>query len=251
MELCSAEIFSPRVPQFFVFRGKETCQVESIMIVAHSMGGYVARLTPIRHPSTRGLLPNIITLATPHGNPLYAFDETIHRLHTSLYSDYGKEGESLAVSISGGLRDEMIEPKACDPIGREASSNSVRSWSTGWCRIYVCILFTNKTVQYLATTLMSSGHLGMDHRAIVWCHGVLQQVRKVIWRLSLAPADNLQKRERQIEGILGSAIYSEDIADMSRTFVVGRRIMSMLSIDVSGTKWAPSSSPLFFHMIPE
>ena len=75
------------------------------------MGGYVARLTPLRHPQTHPLLRNIITLATPHSNPLYAFDESVHEVHQTIQNE--QHNDTLIISISGGLRDEMIEPSAC------------------------------------------------------------------------------------------------------------------------------------------
>lgn len=87
----------------------ETCHVDQILVVAHSMGGYVARLTPQRHPHTQQLASNILTLATPHRTPLYAFDETIHQLHQSFHTN----DEDWILSISGGVRDEMIAPQAC------------------------------------------------------------------------------------------------------------------------------------------
>lgn len=83
----------------------------------------MARLAPIRHPHIQRYLHNIVTLATPHGNPLYAFDESIHRVHQSLvvaFEDKDDDVDMLVVSISGGLRDEMIDPQAC-AIQRGAS----------------------------------------------------------------------------------------------------------------------------------
>lgn len=104
------------------------------------MGGYVASLTPIRHPKTRNLIPNIITLATPHSNPLYAFDESIVNIHrqitTAADSSLGDDNNgklqfglvnTLFISISAGLRDEMIDPAACKaPHSFTALSVSVR-----------------------------------------------------------------------------------------------------------------------------
>jgi hypothetical protein len=87
------------------------------------MGGYVARLTPILHPSTQPYLHNIITLATPHSNPLYAFDESIYELHQKLLTE--QQDDTLIVSISGGLRDEMITPSACH-ANHAVSSFTVR-----------------------------------------------------------------------------------------------------------------------------
>jgi hypothetical protein len=106
--------------------GKETCSVDKIIIVAHSMGGYVARLAPIRHPHIQRYLPHIVTLATPHDNPLYAFDESIHRVHQSLFKN--QHDNMSVVSISGGIRDEMIDPKACEIT--HGSSPSVRKRNT-------------------------------------------------------------------------------------------------------------------------
>jgi hypothetical protein len=75
------------------------------------MGGYVARLTPILHPSTVPYLHNTITLAMPHSNPVFAFDESVYELHQKLVTE--QQDDPLIVSFSGGLRDEMIAPSVC------------------------------------------------------------------------------------------------------------------------------------------
>jgi uncharacterized alpha/beta hydrolase family protein len=117
---------------------KSTCDVSSITILGHSMGGYVARLTPILHPSTQPFLHNIITLATPHSNPLYGLDESVYELHQKLLLSTERpqahqaqaqpqgDNNTLIVSISGGLRDEMIAPSACHVHNDAVSSFTVR-----------------------------------------------------------------------------------------------------------------------------
>lgn len=62
----------------------------------------------------------------------------------------------------------------------------------------------------------------MDHRAIVWCHGVLDKVRQVIWTLMRCHEvdDNIQKRWDQIYRILGDENYDSDLVAMSETFQV-------------------------------
>jgi hypothetical protein len=47
----------------------------------------------------------------------------------------------------------------------------------------------------MTTKLIRRGNLGMDHQAIVWCHGVLSVVRKLIWVLSVA--EDLPIKERR------------------------------------------------------
>ena len=72
------------------------------------MGGYVARLTPIRHPQTRSFLKNIITLATPHKNPIYGFEKSVKKVHQLIEEKH--TNDVVVVSISGGLKDELIAP---------------------------------------------------------------------------------------------------------------------------------------------
>jgi hypothetical protein len=168
------------------------------------MGGYVARLTPIRHPHTSLLVSNIITLATPHSNPLYAFDKSVHDVHQQLLqteqNNNNITSNTLLVTISGGLRDEMIEPAVCQVNSNHPASSSFSILSP--------------------QLLLERGALGMDHRAIVWCHGVLHQVRAVIWTLARSKDKNVKERLRSIEKVLGKESYQEDLQKLATTFQV-------------------------------
>eukprot|EP00980_Cylindrotheca_fusiformis_P008065 scaffold1717_cov117-Cylindrotheca_fusiformis.AAC.16 len=168
----------------------DACSVNSVTIVAHSMGGLVARLAPIQYPATAQLLKNIITLATPHSNPLYAFDKTIQTIHQRIQN--GQSNETLVISFSGGLKDEMIKPSSC---------------------------FVNSGVSFTVLTshLLGRGEFGMDHQAIVWCHGVLHQVRRVIWALSTSENRNSAERLQSVQTTLGTemTIESEHLSGMA------------------------------------
>jgi hypothetical protein len=75
-------------------------------------------------------------------------------------------------------------------------------------------------MKYLSTTLMPNGLLGMDHRAIVWCHSVLEQVRKVIWVLTKDPASEVDQRSERVTEILGMSLYEKDLAKLSSSLTV-------------------------------
>jgi hypothetical protein len=62
----------------------------------------------------------------------------------------------------------------------------------------------------------------MDHRAIVWCHGVLHQVRKVIWALSLSEDKDVEERLRSVQNVLGTDTYQEDLRTLKATFQVSQ-----------------------------
>ena len=82
--------------------------MSSVTLVGHSMGGLVANLVSINHRDISPIARDIITLATPHSNPIYAFDKSIDEIHHRLKSE--GSNETLVVSFSGGLKDEMINP---------------------------------------------------------------------------------------------------------------------------------------------
>lgn len=57
----------------------------------------------------------------------------------------------------------------------------------------------------------------MDHQAIVWCHGILHQVRRVIWALSMAENKSAGERLESVQNILGIDLggAQEDISSMA------------------------------------
>jgi pimeloyl-ACP methyl ester carboxylesterase len=158
-------------------RDMENHVENEIIIVAHSIGGLVARRAALLVNQKRqkdGKLPlvkSVITLATPHGGIPFIFDSSVYRFQW----DMEKMQEWLyllnttavynlpVISISGGLRDELIPPSSCRIDGKN-------------------------TISVLATNIVNSPdnrdysftNFGMDHNAIVWCHGVLSFVREVI-----------------------------------------------------------------------
>ena len=155
----------------------ETCHLHSVAIVAHSIGGFATRLALIDYPALQNMVQNVVTLATPHAYPVFAIEPSLHRIFARLNQDIN----SVAmVSISGGLRDEMIPP---DAVQAEFSMN------------------------LLATDIMKKGDnslplLGMDHRAIVWCHNLLLPVRHILFSLTRREGTNPQKRLQKVANAL-------------------------------------------------
>jgi triacylglycerol esterase/lipase EstA (alpha/beta hydrolase family) len=106
-----------------------------IIILGHSIGGYVARLTPILYPETKTWIQDIITLGSPHTHPVFGWEPSIPNLHQQFLQQKRSRGElqedqdndkpPVLVAISGGLRDEMIPPVACNAAQGMEESLSV------------------------------------------------------------------------------------------------------------------------------
>ena len=77
------------------------------------MGGLVARSVPLLHPETRLHVHNLITLATPHAGLPFGLDESIRQFYNLLNEKEREHPLLTTVSISGGIRDEMMPPEVC------------------------------------------------------------------------------------------------------------------------------------------
>lgn len=126
-----------------------------ILLVGHSLGGLIARSAySERHVAA------IVTMGTPHFRPIYAFDDGVLRFWKRHFQERRKAQEHpILISISGGLRDEIIPPESC-----ETDSSSVS------------VLATDIMNPPIDETTIKPALLGMDHRAIVWCHNILAPV---------------------------------------------------------------------------
>ncbi|CAB9525191.1 GPI inositol-deacylase [Seminavis robusta] len=155
----------------------DTCQLSQVIVLGHSIGGYVSRLAPILYPNIRPYIANIVTLGSPHAHPVFGWESSIHQLHqTYLENSNNDNYQAALVAISGGLRDEMIPPVAC-----RATTNALSILAT--------------QVMKPATDKVQPPTLGMDHRAIVWCHNLLSVVREVFYTL-VQQRDNKEPQER-------------------------------------------------------
>jgi PGAP1-like protein len=136
-------------------------------------------------------MDNIITLGTPHAHPVFGWESSMHHLHETYLVDPGDDNHHTLVAISGGIRDEMIPPIACQAPAR------------------------SRTLSILATDIMqpkTNGvkQLGMDHRAIVWCHNLLSIVRGLLYALVREPDKQPQERIESVQAYLGLQASGKD-----------------------------------------
>jgi pimeloyl-ACP methyl ester carboxylesterase len=182
-----------------------------ITIVAHSVGALVVRMALRAHPELSGedgWIRNVVALASPLGSDFpYAVDAGVRdaaRLVNDGYGaadDDGTGGDVTMISISGGLRDEMIPPEACqvpsiprdDGVDDDDEDEKMEENASGFV-----------SSAFLASSIMQGGGdpttvndtFGMDHRAIVWCHDLLAVVRELIFSLVIATDNGLLSSER-------------------------------------------------------
>jgi hypothetical protein len=192
----------------------QACNLTTVHIVAHSIGGISARLALVQYADAMKVVRNVITLGTPHNLPIWNWESSMHKLYYKLYHRQSTSDAATAIiSISGGLRDEMIPPNAC-----YVDNGAVQ----------------NESISILATDIMKratiegKNHtptLGVDHRAIVWCHNLLAEVRYILHSLILSN-DNLPKaRIEKLRQLLVASSplsnnYLESVSNLQQTLQV-------------------------------
>ncbi|PKI84406.1 GPI inositol deacylase [Malassezia vespertilionis] len=122
----------------------------SVGVVAHSMGGIVARLAPHLPNYAPRSIDTIVTLSTPHAFPPVPFDRSLDRIYNVINKQkLATEEEPLLISIAGGLLDTQLPS--------DASS--------------LALAGIHEPISRLSTYTASLEFLwsAVDHLEVVWC----------------------------------------------------------------------------------
>ncbi|KXN70918.1 PGAP1-domain-containing protein [Conidiobolus coronatus NRRL 28638] len=138
---------------------------ESVVIVAHSMGGVVIKRSAMLPNYLPGSVNTIITLATPHEISRVPFDSSMIRLYQevnsfwkySRYTSISPITDTILINISGGVQDLLISDRfaqmesGIEWKGMHLFSSQVQNTWTS--TDHLCILWCNQLVIQLANAL--------------------------------------------------------------------------------------------------
>ncbi len=141
----------------------------SLIVIAHSMGGIVAKTIVTLESYTAGSISTIITLATPHFLPTISVDWELDLLYSRVneyWLDSNINNNLLSdlalVSISGGNHDSLI-----------ASDSTLVSWflppSNGFA-------VSASAIPHVWTTA--------DHKCILWCNQLVMVIVRSLYDIT-------------------------------------------------------------------
>ncbi|XP_062151547.1 GPI inositol-deacylase isoform X7 [Alnus glutinosa] len=151
---------------------------KSVILVGHSMGGFVARAA-IVHPRLRkSAVETVLTLSSPHQSPPVALQPSLghYFAHVNQQWRKGYEVETtrtgryvsgpvlsnvVIISISGGYHDYQVRTKLESLDGIVPPTNGFMISSTGMRNVW----------------------LSMEHQAILWCNQLVVQVSHTLLSL--------------------------------------------------------------------
>ncbi|KAJ3152602.1 GPI inositol deacylase [Geranomyces variabilis] len=144
----------------------------AVILVAHSMGGVVARTLPTLPNYIPGSVNTIITMATPHLAPPAPLEARLARLYqeinklwkTSLESEtedpLGLRDITL-LSLAGGTHDTMVSSSLVEISPFVPRDNGFTAYTSGAPHVWTAA----------------------DHRAILWCNQVVKAVSRALFEI--------------------------------------------------------------------
>ena len=154
-----------RVLAEYLYEGQKV-RPERVTLLAHSMGGIVARLAVTM--DIHNLVDIIFTMSTPHLFPPVAFEYGMEAVYQSITFKHN-DTWPLLFSVCGGISDSQIVSDACALSSESISNNNgFAVFSSGVPGVWT----------------------GIDHQAMVWCH----QMR---WRVARLLLDTTRFTDRQ------------------------------------------------------
>ncbi|KAG2946341.1 hypothetical protein PC117_g7710 [Phytophthora cactorum] len=141
---------------------------DSVVIVAHSMGGIVARTAELLPNYKKRSIQHVVGLGVPYENPSFPFDAEMNAIYDGIHSKKSKDDQVVYVSIAGGHKDTLVQTSL---TGVDTVADSSRA--------FVALASAIPTVQ-----------TPVDHFCLLWCHQLLKVVAE-----SLYKAVDLETRE--------------------------------------------------------
>lgn len=151
---------------------------KSVILVGHSMGGFVARAAVIHPRLKKSTVETILTLSSPHQSPPVALQPSLGHYFEHVNDEWRKgyevqktrSGQYLAdpvlshvivISISGGINDYQVRSKLESLDGIVPPTHGFMISSTGMKNVW----------------------LSMEHQAILWCNQLVVQVSHTLLSL--------------------------------------------------------------------
>ncbi|KAK2985383.1 hypothetical protein RJ640_029340 [Escallonia rubra] len=178
---------------------------KTVLLVGHSMGGFVARAAVVHPHLRKTAVETILTLSTPHQSPPVALQPSLGQYYARINQEWRKgyevhtsqTGHSLSssllthvvvVSISGGVHDYQVRSQL-------ESLDGIVPPTHGFM---------------IGSTEMKNVWLSMEHQVILWCNQLVVQVSHTLLSLvnseSRHPLSDATKRLAVFAKMLRSGI---------------------------------------------
>ncbi|CAA6661528.1 unnamed protein product [Spirodela intermedia] len=150
----------------------------SVILVGHSMGGFVARAVVVHPQLRKSSVETLVTLSSPHQSPPVALQPSLGQLFSEVNSEWRKGYEIqttraghflsgpklshvLVISIAGGVYDHQIRTELTSLEGIVPPTHGFM----------------------IGTSSVKNVWLSVDHQSILWCNQLVIQISHTLLSL--------------------------------------------------------------------
>ncbi|XP_059670022.1 uncharacterized protein LOC132315691 [Cornus florida] len=151
---------------------------KSVILVGHSMGGFVARAA-ILHPHLRkSAVETVLTLSTPHQSPPVALQPSLGHYYSHVNQEWRKGYEVQPSRTGHYVSDPLLSPVVVISISGGTNDYQVRS------KLESLDGIVPPTHGFMiSSTSMKNVWLSMEHQVILWCNQLVVQVSHTLLNL--------------------------------------------------------------------
>ncbi|KAG7396015.1 GPI inositol-deacylase [Phytophthora boehmeriae] len=177
---------------------------ESVVIVAHSMGGVVARTAETLSNYKRRSIQHVVALGVPYEGPSFPFDAEVNAVYERMHSK--RDDDVVYVAITGGHKDTLVTATL---TGTDKVGSSSRAFAA-------------------LASAMPAVQTTVDHFCLLWCHQLLKAVAESLYKavdlktreLMNDPSIRLDIAQEVLVGInSGELVKLESNVSLHRTYV--------------------------------
>ncbi|CAI5722901.1 unnamed protein product [Peronospora destructor] len=134
---------------------------ESVVIVAHSMGGIVARTAELLPNYKKHSIQHVVALGVPYDTPWFTFDPEMRAVYDRMQSKRDIKDDVVYVSIAGGHKDTLVH--------------------TSWTSVDT-VTKPSRAFAVLASAIPAV-KTPVDHFCLLWCHQLLKVVAQSLYKV--------------------------------------------------------------------
>ncbi|EGZ26097.1 hypothetical protein PHYSODRAFT_483500 [Phytophthora sojae] len=169
-------------------KNKQLVIPDSVVVVAHSMGGIVARTAELLPNYKRRSIQHVVALGVPYEAPSFPFDAEMNALYERMQTKKTRNDDVVYVSVAGGHKDTLVQTSL---TGVDTVADPSRAFVA------------------LASAIPAV-HTPVDHFCLLWCHELLKVVAE-----SLYKAVDLETRELVSDPSVRLAVAKEIALNVS------------------------------------
>nr|ABN08575.1 Esterase/lipase/thioesterase; Lipase, active site [Medicago truncatula] len=178
---------------------------KSVILVGHSMGGFVARAAVVHPHLRKSAVQTILTLSSPHQSPPVAMQPSLGHYFSRVNSEWREGYKAKTTNTGRFVSSPVLSDVVVVSISGAYNDYQVRSKLTSLDNI---VPPTHGFM--ISSTAMKNVWLSMEHQAIMWCNQLVVQVSHTLLSLTDArtgqPLSGSRKRLEVFARMLHSGI---------------------------------------------